>query len=675
MKLNRIAAALTAAWSATALVWADGPKDNIATDVRPVPPLGIPVPDPQKKELETAVQALRTAIDAAAKAQAKMPNIEDLLADVEVYHKAVDWALRHNEFFKPDEFKGAVEVLAEGMGRAQSLLKGETPWTKQTGLVVRGYKSKIDGSYQPYGMVVPARGFDGPRRLDIWCHGRFENTVELGFIQQRRKQVGSIQPEGALVLHPFGRFSCANKFAGEIDTFEALAHARKFYPIDDDRIMMRGFSMGGAAAWQFATHYAGLWCGANPGAGFAETPEFLRVFQNEDVSTTPWYEQKLWHWYNSTDYALNLVQCPTVAYSGEIDKQKQAADMMEKALLAEQIDMVHIIGPQTAHKIHPDSLVEIERRLNDIASWGRDRNPSEIHFTTWTLRYNEMKWLKVDALAEHWERSRVHAQIVGPKHMLLKTQGVTALTIDMPSGHCSFPLVEKPVLQVDGQELEVSRPKLDRSWIVHLRKTGTKWAEVLKPFDGDALAKKHGLQGPIDDAFMSAFLFVKPTGAPISAESGAWVKAELDHAQFEWRRQFRGDAPTKDDKAITDADIANNNLVLWGDPSSNAVLARIIDKLPLKWSKEALVMNGNTTDGSKTVPVMIFPNPLNPNKYVVLNSSFTYREYDYLNNARQAPKLPDWAVIDAINGRDKRYPGKTLDAGFFGEKWEWVKRK
>ena len=43
---------------------------------------------------------------------------------------------------------------------------------------------------------------------------------------------------------------------------------------------------------------------------------------------------------------------------------------------------------------------------------------------------------------------------------------------------------------------------------------------------------------------------------------------------------------------------------------------------------------------------MIYPNPLNPEKYIVFNSGFTYREYDYLNNARQYFKLPDWAIID-----------------------------
>ena len=132
----------------------------------------------------------------------------------------------------------------------------------------------------------------------------------------------------------------------------------------DLRLVVRGFSMGGAACWQFAVHYPGVWAAAAPGAGFSETPDFLKVFQKEDVKPT-WFERKLWHMYDCTDYAVNLFNLPTVAYSGEADSQKQAADMMAKALAAENISLTHIIGPdKTGHSYHKDSIVEINRRID-----------------------------------------------------------------------------------------------------------------------------------------------------------------------------------------------------------------------------------------------------------------------------------------------------------------------
>ncbi len=652
-------------------VFADGVKDNSATDVRPVPPPGVAVPDVDRARLTEGLKKLRTAIDDAVKAQAKNPQLADLLPDIEIYHKAVDWALRYNEVHKLGELKSADEILAEGLQRAEQFKTGQSPWTKQKGLVVRAYRSKIDGSVQPYGMVIPESYVGAPVRMDIWCHGRGETLSELGFLDQRRKTPGQIAPKGALVLHAYGRYCCANKFAGEIDLMEAIDHASKFYAIDEDRIIVRGFSMGGAAAWQFAVNYSDKWCAASPGAGFAETPEFLGGFQNEDVSGAPWYQQKLWHWYNSTDNALNLENCPTVAYSGEIDKQKQAADMMEQALRGENVDLLHIIGPQTGHKLHPDSLIEIEKRLASIAAIGRNRAPKEIHLSTWFLRYNHMFWVTVDALEEHWVRGRIHARITGPSELTIKLQNISAFTLDMPSGHCPMPLLYKPVVSIDGQLLEVTRPKLDRSWLVHFQMKNGKWTQTLDNEGDGKLIKKHGLEGPIDDAFMDKFLFVKPTKAGASEKVDAWAKAELERAQFEWRRQFRGDAPIKDDTAISDADIAANNLVLWGDPQSNAVLAKIADKLPIQWSKDKLVANGKTYDAATNAPVLIYPNPLNPTKYVVINSGFTYREYDYLNNARQVAKLPDWAVIDLTKPVTSQAPGGISDAGFFGESWEW----
>jgi len=282
-----------------------------------------------------------------------------------------------------------------------------------------------------------------------------------------------------------------------------------------------------------------------------------------------------------------------------------------------------------------------------------------------------MFWVTVDALQQHWERGRIHARITGSAEVTVKLQNITGFTFDMPSGHCPLSLLTKTTVIIDGQALEVTRPKVDRSWLVHFQLKNSKWTQVLGDEDEGKMVKKHGLQGPIDDAFMDTFLFVKPTKVGWSDKGDAWAKAELERAQFEWRRQFRGDAPVKDDAAISDADIAANNLVLWGDAQSNAILAKIADKLPIQWSKDKLIVNGKTYDAATNAPILIYPNPLNPAKYVVINSGFTYRAYDYLNNARQVAKLPDWAVIDLSKPANSQAPGGVVDAGFFGESWEW----
>jgi hypothetical protein len=74
------------------------------------------------------------------------------------------------------------------------------------------------------------------------------------------------------------------------------------------------------------------------------------------------------------------------------------------------------------------------------------------------------------------------------------------------------------------------------------------------------------------------------------------------------------------------------------------------------------VLAGKTYAAATHAPILIFPNPLNPRKYVVLNSGFTFREADYLSNARQTPKLPDYAIVDITVPPDARFPGKIVQA-------------
>jgi hypothetical protein len=647
-------------------VFADGPGDNLPDNVRPIPPKAAPLADDVKAELTAGLKELQAAVADAEKAVKGKKELEALLPDVQIYEKAVRYALEYGELYvdaakKRNDVPAAKELLKTGLQRAKELAAGKPTWPTAKGLVVRGYTSKIDGSVQPYGLVIPDEyDFAGDRkhRLDFWWHGRFEDKLELQFIAERQKNKGEFTPPGAIVAHPFGRFSNANKFAGEVDTFEVLEDVRKKYRIDDTRLVARGFSMGGAACWQYATHFPTLWVAAAPGAGFAETKEFLGNFQNEKVKPE-WWEEKLWRMYDATEYAGNLFNLPTVAYSGENDKQKQAADIMVKYAKAAGVEFPHIIGKGAGHAYTADARKEINAKIDAIVEKGKPPLPAEVRFTTYTVRYSQCGWVGVTGLDKHWEKGTVTGTLKDGA-IDLTTSGVSRLAVpvrDLAAGG-----VKK--VTADGQVLWQGDPPNASSAINILspRKVDGKWQVAVKDPTAEAgLEKSPGLQGPIDDAFMDAFVMVRPTGKPLNDKIGAWVDAELKHAVKHWRQQFRGDAPIKDDKDITDDDIKNNNLILWGDTRSNAILAKIADKLPL------------VEFGDTTVTACVYPNPLNPRKYVVLNSGFTYREYDYLNNARQVPKLPDYAVIDVTTPPNSRFPGKVVRAGFFDEQWKLQK--
>ena len=161
---------------------------------------------------------------------------------------------------------------------------------------------------------------------------------------------------------------------------------------------MAGFSMGGASAWSYIVHFADRWVAGAPGAGFTETEVFLRGALARQPQNA--VQQTLWHMYDSTDYAINAFNVPVVAYSGEIDAQKQAADAMAAAMRDEGLTLEHIIGPKTAHAYEPARASADSQDRLDRARVEADGipSPSEIRFTTWMLRYNKMFWITIEGM-------------------------------------------------------------------------------------------------------------------------------------------------------------------------------------------------------------------------------------------------------------------------------------
>jgi hypothetical protein len=402
-----------------------------------VPPFGIPLSAEDRKSLSEKLSAL----EAELKPLEQQAAASAWLPEVQVFHKAVSWAVTYDEFYRSNEIAAAHKLIEQGIERAKSLKNGQPGWTSATGLVVRAYTSRIDKSIQPYGLVVPAsfaaaepgRKF----RLDVWLHGRDNLLSEVKFLTDRQRSYGEFTPPDTFVLHPYGRYCNAFKFAGEIDVFEAIEHARKHYPIDDSRISIRGFSMGGGGTWHLASHYPSFWVAAAPGAGFAETAEFQRIWSKDPKPTS--YDEKLWHLYDATDYAGNFFNCPVIAYSGELDRQKQAADIMAKAMAREGLKLTHLIGPKTEHKYEPETKAELDRQFTKLVTENPSRPPETVRFTTYTLKYNQDYWVRVDGLERHWERAYVTAglatqtdRFAGGQWQLIHiaTTNITALTAD-----------------------------------------------------------------------------------------------------------------------------------------------------------------------------------------------------------------------------------------------------
>ena len=263
----------------------------------------------QKAEVHKKLAELSARIAALGSKNAD----PQLLADVQVYRKAVDYILRFpEEFFGPSYAAETIKVLDAGIQRALEVEAGMPSWTGKTGHVVRGFVSRVDGSVQPYGLSIPA-SYDGgkPMRLDVWLHGTQMQLNEVRFIVQQEgpHSTSQIAAEDYIQLEPFGRMNHSYRYYAETDVFEAIASVQKLYRIDPERILIRGHSMGGQGAWRLGLQHPGFFAALEASAGYVETKEYARARLPKEGLTA--YQEAALHYYDAEDYALNAFNIPT----------------------------------------------------------------------------------------------------------------------------------------------------------------------------------------------------------------------------------------------------------------------------------------------------------------------------------------------------------------------------
>ena len=142
---------------------------------------------------------------------------------------------------------------------------------------------------------------------------------------------------------------------------------------------------------------------------------------------------------------------------------------------------------------------------------------------------------------------------------------------------------------------------------------------------------------------------------------------------------MRGDVRIVDDSAVDDKLMATKHLILFGDPGSNAVLKKIVGDLPLEWTKDRIRIGEQEWASADHGLSLIFPNPLNPSKYVVINSGHTFHDKEFRStNANLFPRLGDWAMMKILPGSDQwqstslEFPEEVIRAGYFDETWHRV---
>ena len=111
--------------------------------------------------------------------------------------------------------------------------------------------------------------------------------------------------------------------------------------------------------------------------------------------------------------------------------------------------------------------------------------------------------------------------------------------------------------------------------------------------------------------------------------------------------------------------------LLFGDPGSNKLIQEIVGELPIQWTADGITVNGKTYDSNTHGISLIYPNPLNPRKYVVINSGHTMHTKDFkASNSWLFPRLGDIAVQKFAKSKDGNYIESIEWSQIFDGEWK-----
>lgn len=623
----------------------------------------VPLSVEERRTLEEEVKSLRQELQARESAGSNLP----VRVDIEIGIDAVDRSLHHEELDQKGAFQQARQVLSLSRERIASLSEeaGARSSPRET-VQVMGYRSALDATAQPYALALPASYQDqGSERYPVYVvlHGRSNLQSEVPFIA--RWQGRAIPADQTWIqLDVFGRGNNGYRYAGEVDVFEALSDVIRRFRVDEERIVLWGFSMGGAGAWHLGLHTPARWCAVGAGAGFVDFYKYQKVEQ-----PLPWYQDLTLRIYDSTHYVTNLENVPFVTYGGEKDAQLLASTTMRDLAGPLKVPLEVIIGPNMGHAFDESSRQSFMAFLARHARAGRRKSIDrrQTRFITSTVKYNECDWFRIEEQIVPLDVSTVEASIADDGSGQLRTENVAALSVSR-SITDQLSIDDSPRFELtgaaDGLMPDVYFVQEDDQWRMLDYEQSQ---EFLNP---EAPRKRRGLQGPIDDAFTGAFLCVRGTGPAWSPTHQEYANWSLVRFEQEYSKWFRGRVRVVNDTELTEDQVESNHLILFGDPGSNSILGRVVKDLPLQWSQTEISFGGTAYNPDLYCLCLVYPNPLNRSRYVVLNSGHTFHERDFrASNAQLYPRLGDAGVVRFRRHTDGQFE-EEIDLGeIFDSSW------
>jgi dienelactone hydrolase len=590
-----------------------------------------------------ALQGDATAIAAqtAALARELEPGEEQAAATLEHLAEQIEGQL-HPTLTTPDRTLRSIAAvwdiraaLRTGPWRPDSL-RGLRPWA---------YRSRIDGSLQPYTLYLP-ESYDSSRAypLIVALHGYSDNDYTMAAAVARGA------PADFVVVAPYGRGDMGYRSTAEEDVLDVLDVLQGLYNVDPQRIYLMGISMGGMGAWRIGQHYTDRFAAVAPFCGWT-----------------------------GTEYLDNLRNTPVLVVHGDSDNTV-SVEMEGRAVAALRL------------KGAPVTYYELPGVGHDAwGAWTADRGPERLYEffrahvrNPWPTAlavsvdhtaYGRHFWVTVDAI-EAWPKAgHLEARVASDRRLDVTPSGIHAFTLDLR--HPALAQTGRIVMRIDGQDLEAPAGAAALSVV----RTEGGWRAQAAPDTGPR--PPHG--GGLTDLFRGPLAIVYGT----TRHDRTAVLRNAAQTLADWAPTTQIPIGSKvgrfrivADTEVTEADL-HANLLLVGDAAENRLTGPTLAGMPLRWENGALTVGTRRVAGAAFVAVhpsvsppgylrgvLTLPADASATDRSLYYAMLRARGYNLDETATHTVQLADVVIYGSLSAFAG---GSAVWAGVFDREWREVR--
>ena len=576
--------------------------------------------------------------------------VEDRLGSKLTEAKGNPWQKIHSPLMEYDE------MMLERQGKTGRI--------RPDGFVRLAYRDEVDGSPQYCRAYLPAN-YDPAKKwpLVIQMHGyNPANPVYVRWWAADSRYAG-IDTEFSghqqvIYMEPHGRGNVSYLGMGDSDVVHAIAEAKRLFSVDEDRVYLTGDSMGGWGTWNVSSRHPALFAAIAPVFGGVD---YHSTMSEEELARLSPLDRFLNEKESSWAMADGLLNVPIFVHHGDADQSVNVEYSRWAVRLLQRwgYDVRYREFPGRIHEALESQTGNGNISIEWFLEHRRNRNPRHVRIRSAELRNAKAYWTHALQAASPSAFMAVDAEIVDRNVIRLDTENVLDIALS-PSTVLVDPV--KPVKVVwNGSTHEM------RFENGELRLTAPEY----KPA---AHQKNERLPGSMIDFTVTPFAVVVGTVSK-DPEMVALCRKKADAFIHAWRDWQKQEPRVFVDTAIQDADIAKYSLLLIGGPDDNRVTAQLVRKLPLQIAADRIAIDGKSFPVKDAAVQMIYPNPLNPERYVWIAAGTSTDGMHFTNpNPQRLYDHWDYVIVD---GRIPAYkqPASSLDtrvvSGMFDYNWRY----